>query len=343
MEAWWSDLSANDTFACGIGGLQDQVYCWGEGTNGQVGDPLKSDVNSVALLVPDIGGATSIATGTNHACATLKDWTDDGLYCWGDNTYGQLGNQPDGGGPWEGLNESTPAFVDDTEATTTVGVGTDHTCAIVDDQVLCWGYNQFGQLGASQNVILTNDISAEAITVVTSNDVALSGMDLLAVGGAFNCAAKSGTDEVYCWGANAYGQIGIGNPDVVSVIAQATKIPAPSVGANVTHLSAGNQHACFATDAGFVSCWGQGDFGRLGIGSEDHKNIPTKVTAIAAPDGGGVTIHALQAGPANTCAMVEGVHPGAGMEMMCWGKNGAAQVGNGTHSSATPTIVDLGF
>jgi alpha-tubulin suppressor-like RCC1 family protein len=349
MDAWWSDLSVNSSFACGIGGLQDQVYCWGQGTSGQVGDPEKEYVNPVALLVSGVGGAQTLATGEDHACAAIESWSSaegevygDGVYCWGENTYGQLGDGAGAGiGPWTGLEETTPVFAIGTEGVTTVDAGSDHTCAIVGDQVHCWGYNKFGQLGASENVILTNDISAEAITVVTSNDVALSGMDLLAVGGSFSCAAKSGTKEVYCWGANAYGQIGIGN--LMIVPAQATKIPEMSIGAGVTHLTAGNHHACFATAAGVVKCWGRGDGGQLGIGSEVHKTIPTKVATIAAPDGSGVTIHALQAGPANTCAMVEGVHPGAGMEMMCWGQNGSGEVGNGAHSSATATIVDLDF
>jgi hypothetical protein len=60
-------------------------------------------------------------------------------------------------------------------------------------------------------------------------------------------------------------------------------------------------------------------------------------------DSRGVTIHALKAGPANTCVVVEGVHLGAGMEMMCWGRKSSGEVGDSTHWSATPVIVDLGF
>lgn len=65
-------------FTCALRPTAD-IDCWGLDTNSKTPDALASITR---------GDAISIAAGTTHACAVLKDGR---VICWGDNHYGQLG------------------------------------------------------------------------------------------------------------------------------------------------------------------------------------------------------------------------------------------------------------
>lgn len=95
-------LVAGDRFSCA---MQDtgEVYCWGDNTNGQLGDGTHTasfEPVQVDLSAP----AVRISAGNSHACAAL----DSGeLQCWGSNAHGQLGNGQSG----DGGNAATPVTV----------------------------------------------------------------------------------------------------------------------------------------------------------------------------------------------------------------------------------------
>lgn len=127
------------------------VVCWGENGLGQLGQgnvqdwgdqggELPSALEPIALGT----SAVAIAAGYDHTCALLDDST---LRCWGDNGSGQLGygdeerigddELPDAAGPVE-LSGGVVRMT----------AGAAHTCVVLDDQrVVCWGSNNFGQLG----------------------------------------------------------------------------------------------------------------------------------------------------------------------------------------------------
>lgn len=81
--------------------------------------------------------ANPIAAGDQHTCAVVNG----GLLCWGDNEYGQLGNNSTDSGyapaAVQGLSTGVQAAT----------AGVYHTCAIVNGGVRCWGQNKIGQLG----------------------------------------------------------------------------------------------------------------------------------------------------------------------------------------------------
>jgi len=66
------------------------LECWGRNDAGQLGDPATTtDVSGVPVRVAGINTATGVTAGGFHTCALLQGGT---VRCWGQNTYGQLGN-----------------------------------------------------------------------------------------------------------------------------------------------------------------------------------------------------------------------------------------------------------
>src|SRR3569833_1091406 len=105
---------------------------------------------AIYLSCVDILHATAfsptLGAGGDHSCAVV----DCGIRCWGSNAYGQLGNSgveyADSATDVATLRPGSSAGV------TSVAVGLHHSCAIVSEQMLCWGRNSNGQLGLGDTV-----------------------------------------------------------------------------------------------------------------------------------------------------------------------------------------------
>ena len=117
------------------------VRCWGYNGDGELGDG--STINLSTPPSTDVlTGVAQIAAGVYHTCARMSAAGGlDGVQCWGQNGYGQLG---DG----ETTNLSSPSG-DVLMGVGQIAVGKYFTCALmsVTSGVRCWGYNIYGQLG----------------------------------------------------------------------------------------------------------------------------------------------------------------------------------------------------
>src|SRR5881628_2966513 len=115
------------------------LECWGRNDAGQLGDPATTtDVSRTPVRVTGITTATAVTAGGFHTCALLQDGT---VSCWGQNTFGQVGNGSI-------LNSSTPVTVSGITTAVAVSAGGWHTCALLQDGTIrCWGRNEDGQLG----------------------------------------------------------------------------------------------------------------------------------------------------------------------------------------------------
>ncbi len=151
-----------------VAGGQDQACalfpdgtakCWGYNGSGQLGNGTKID-SSTAVTVSGLSGATSIAAAFSNngtdgdTCAVLAGGT---VQCWGDNSYGQLGNgtttTPDAG---------TTALVSGLSSATAVIAGEGYACALLSNHsVQCWGNNGNGELG---NGTTTNSLTPVPVT-----------------------------------------------------------------------------------------------------------------------------------------------------------------------------------
>jgi alpha-tubulin suppressor-like RCC1 family protein len=126
------------------------VYCWGSNGSGQLGTTATAQSNApIQVMAPGgsgyLSGITAISAGSYHTCGLT---TAGAVYCWGDNTDGDLGNGST-------TASSLPVQVDAVLGSsgfltgmTSIAAGGYHTCALtVTDLVDCWGYNALGQLG----------------------------------------------------------------------------------------------------------------------------------------------------------------------------------------------------
>ena len=131
-------------YACAIQ-IEGDVYCWGNGNDGTLGDGTANSSNK-ARQVPSLTGVVKLALGKNHACA-LKD--NGSVVCWGKNHYGVLGDGSSGSEKktlvyvkaGQGSSENLTGVVQ-------VVAGIDHTCALMENALLkCWGAGTWGKLG----------------------------------------------------------------------------------------------------------------------------------------------------------------------------------------------------
>ena len=134
-----------------------EVSCWGTnhlgalGTHADAGGTHSaSDHFSSPLKIQGITDAASVSTGNNHACVLHETGN---ISCWGANSLGELGT----GGHLADDQTATPQKVDGITDATAIAAGLLHTCAIRESgEVVCWGWNEHGQLGDGQAWTLTN-------------------------------------------------------------------------------------------------------------------------------------------------------------------------------------------
>jgi alpha-tubulin suppressor-like RCC1 family protein len=289
---------AGDTFTCAR--LADgSVTCWGDNRFGQLGagDKTPHDRATVALggiakvfLPAGDGDITS-----DRAVFGCGITTDNALYCWGDNRFGQLGT---GDTAVRLVPEKIGGLVGDVSRATN---GAGHACAqMADGTLYCWGTNASGQLG-------TGDTTTHSAPVKIDIPVAV---DRLSAGGNFTCA-RGGDSSLWCFGANEHGQLGVGNTTQQLKPANVTTLQG-----QVVRVATGADHTCVYTADNAMWCWGDNSAGQLGTGDTIAHPTPVKIDKAGS-------VNQVFAGGAHTCAIrVDG-------SLWCWGDNRYGQLGTG--------------
>jgi hypothetical protein len=297
------------------------AYCWGDNSSGQLGNGTTTDSSGAVQVTTDSSGTfltnvSAISVGTNASCALISDGT---VWCWGDNGEGQLGDRTSDSSSFAVQVEK--ASKTPLSTVTAISVGTDHACAVLSDKsAWCWGDNSDGATGAGTAVAREGAVRVtKAANAVFTNVVSIS------AGNAHTCALL-GDKTVWCWGLNAYGQLGNGSTttSLVAVSAGLTNIA-------ILGQSTGN-HTCAVSATNILSCWGANTSGQLGDGTIAAKTKAVALkTTYAATVG---TITSVSSGGKQTCLR------NTMGEVWCWGRNSNGQLGNdNTGNSLVPVKV----
>ena len=155
------------------------AQCWGSNSSGQLGDNTTTS-RYTPVRVKGVGGVglltrvSSIAVGAGYTCALLTTGYVD---CWGDNTYGQLGNNSNSSSytPKQVYAVGSTSASSLLSGVSSIATGGNHVCALLTaGGVDCWGNNSSGQVGDNTNTRRTTPVAVIA-AAPTSPTVASGG------------------------------------------------------------------------------------------------------------------------------------------------------------------------
>lgn len=193
-----TSISAGSEHTCAI--ANGQAFCWGNGSDGKLGNGGTTN-SLVPVTVTQASGVllgktvTGVSTSYNHTCVVA----DGQAYCWGNNFFGQLGNG-------NTSNSSDPVPVTGLlsgKTVTNISAGAQHTCAVADGQAYCWGDGSSGRLG-------TGNYNQQLNPSLVDVSGVFSGKTVTSVGASSHNSCAIANGRAYCWGYNAYGQLGEG-------------------------------------------------------------------------------------------------------------------------------------
>lgn len=309
-------LSAASAHTCAL--AKGALLCWGDNTGGQLAlspGTLAQSTRPIALE-GGFGPITGVATGDATTCALGASGR---VWCVGSNGFGVLG--PAAPVSSDPVASFTPLLVATSGAplanARSLSGRRNDVCAVLDDGVHCWGYDENGQTGDPSNAL------AAPTPVIVPNTGAASDV---AVGSKHSCAILAGPPKrVACWGLNGNDALGAGTQDPSSNVAVPARLDLAGASAPVA-LAVGGDQSCALDDAGRVVCWGGDDYGQTG--PESSGNGPHEVTALK-----GATAIAAGGNPFGTsftCALSAGT-------VLCMGANDRGQLGRGTSDAGAKT------
>jgi len=281
---------------------------------------------ATAVSIPLATVKPAVASGRLHSCALRSTGT---VVCWGDNTYGELGNNSivQSLVPVQVHGVGNKGFLSGVTAMT---AGNGFSCALLSTKAVdCWGYGGDGEMGGGS---IARSLTPVAVHGVGNRGL-LTNVTAITAANSFACALLV-AKTVICWGANDSGQLGIhSNTRALSPVA------VHGVGNNgqlkgVAAVSAGSSTTpCALLLAKTVVCWGANVNGELGNNSTSESSVPTQVRGV----GGAGFLSGVKAitgaGANSSCALFS--NGGAA----CWGLKAALGINSSPGNSLTPVRV----
>ena len=312
-----------------------QVKCWGDNQYGWLGtgdsEVRGDEPGEMGDALPTVAlgtgrYATHLLASQSNTCVAL----DNGkIKCWGSQWSGMLGIGPSGvrgSGPGQ-MGDALPGFRLANACSIKgfgSGFGYHSGCALLSDgRVKCWGSNSYGQLGTARSNN-TGDEAADMGTALKPVALGTNAKVSSAGTGTFHSCALLEGGQVKCWGVNRFGELGQG--DDVRRDGRASYL-----GDNLTaidfgghsakSLAVGTQHNCAILDDGSVRCWGDNEYGKLGVGDTLARGAGLPIAPVEL--GTGRRAQALALSANHSCALLDDA------SVKCWGWNAYGQLGTG--------------
>ena len=286
-------------------------------------DPL-----ALMILYPD-ESILNVSLGSNHSAALTSLGR---IYTWGDNSFGQLGDQTivDKLVP---VDITTQFNLEEDERITSITLGDNHSAVLTSNgRIFTWGINDFGQLG-NQTIINSNiPVDITAFVDLEPNEV-ITNISL----GRNHTAILTSTGRIFTWGDNTFGQLGNGTQTESLTPIEITSEFDLVIGEMISSLSLGRNHSAALTSTGRIFTWGDNSFGRLGDGTTLSKSRPTEITSQFNLLSGEI-IQNVFLGDLHSAALTS-----IG-RLFTWGNNTYGQLGDGTTTHrAMPTDIKNQF
>ena len=254
-----------------------------------------------------------------------------GIYGWGSNGQGTLGDGTNTSTTVPVATLMTGALAGETIVQVTVGSGSTSCALTATGRVACWGMGLNGELGNGS--ALSSNVP---VNIYTSG--VLAGKRIVQVEAYASVVCVLTSDGlVYCWGVNSFGTLGDGSDNTLgegisSRVPVAVRTSGALVGRTVTRLSTGGfATVCAILDNGSAACWGSGLYGSMGNGTNNISNlspVAVSMTGVLAGkrfsqiSGSNFSMHGL---------LTDG-------SMVAWGRNNSGQLGNGLLLDANTAV-----
>ncbi|XP_054771309.2 RCC1 and BTB domain-containing protein 1-like [Lytechinus pictus] len=239
----------------------DEVFAFGNNHNACLGlGDVQSSLAPRKIESLCKKGVNSLAFGSGpHVVAATENGE---IYSWGHNGYCQLGN----GSTSQGLVPHRISTNLGTCKVCHIACGSHHSLVLtVKGEVFAWGYNNCGQVGSGATANINTPRKVASV---------LSGKRVVSIAcGQTSSLAVIDSGEVYGWGYNGNGQLGLGNN---------VNQPSPCKVSSLNNLiiaqvACGYAHSMALSDEGNIYTWGANSYGQLGTGNKANLCGATKI------------------------------------------------------------------
>ncbi|WP_445342387.1 RCC1 domain-containing protein [Bifidobacterium sp. ESL0827] len=315
----FNHIETGKDFALAMGS-DGNLYSWGNNGTGALGrETNQTPENLPGVVTPPTGVRfTQFSAGSGYSLAL---GSDGNLYSWGDNSSGQLGT-----GSTDYSPHSTPSkgsMPTDGTKFTQISAGNYHSLAMgTDGNLYSWGDNGAGALGRE-----TDQTPENRPGVVTPP----TGVRFtqFSAGGGYSLALGS-DGNLYSWGNNGIGQLGIGATDS-NQHNTPSKGSMPTDGTKFTQISAGYYHSLAMGTDGNLYSWGDNSLGQLGRALTSTSTLNDGTPHKVNPPAGVTRFIQVIAGGDNSLAM------GWDGNLYSWGDNSKGQLGRSASSTQDGT------
>ncbi|KAH8327387.1 hypothetical protein KR074_004920 [Drosophila pseudoananassae] len=247
-----------------------ELYCWGSTSHGQLG---LGGIEDEQILTPSQvpwtpdSAITQVACGHRH---TLFLTANGKVYACGSNDHSQLGHDLPTKRPRMSPFLLIPELQD--YVIIQIACGSRHSMALSEwGQVLSWGDNDCGQLGQAtdQDIVQLPKIVRQLVSKTVVQ---------IACGNNHSLALTS-CGELYSWGSNIYGQLGVNTPKEMEHVNQPVRL-STLLGIPVAAIACGGNHSFLISKSSAVFGWGRNNCGQLGLNDETSRSYPTQLKTL---------------------------------------------------------------